>query len=136
MKYATPLEILVRKGYIYVRGKGQITKHVYVYQHQCSTGVNYFSMIIRRESYFTWEVHLGVVFNSSSAYTINVYLYFWYWSVDTLFEALRPRRTLAFGVQNESQAEPFDEGDCNDGVAPNYVWWEYTKHVAHVTHVL
>jgi len=42
MKYATPLEILVRKGYIYVRGKGQITKHVYVYQHQCSTGVNYF----------------------------------------------------------------------------------------------
>ena len=39
---------------------------------------------------------------------------------------MRPRRTWAFGVENESQAEPFDEGNCKDGEAPNYVRWEYT----------
>ena len=82
-----------------------------------------------------WEVHLEMVCNGSGADAVYVYIYFWYSSVDILFEVLRARRTWAFGVQNASQAEPFDEGDFNDGVAPNYVRWEYTKYVAHVSHV-
>ena len=55
MKYATPLEILVRIGYIYVRARVRSLR-LYIYQQLCAMGVNYVSMIVGRESYFMWEL--------------------------------------------------------------------------------
>ena len=74
MKYATPLEILVRIGYIYVRARVRSLR-LYIYQQLCAMGVNYVSMLVGRESYFIREVHLELVCNSSGAYAVYVYLF-------------------------------------------------------------
>ena len=46
------------------------------YQHLRSMGVNYVSMIVGREPYFMWEVHLEIVCNSNDAYAVYVYISF------------------------------------------------------------
>ncbi len=54
----------------------RVRSRMYVYQHLCSMGVNYVSMIVGREPYFMWEVHLEIVCNSNDAYAVYVYISF------------------------------------------------------------
>ena len=88
-------------------------------------GVNYCSITVRRESYFTCEVHLRMVCISSGAY--KVYDFF----ISDNNPSIKysnycfPKDLSVWSSTSELQKTPvtitlFDEGDCNDGSSSEF----------------